>query len=147
MKPNQQTLRKLRYAAVMLSAAAVFATWSRLHKASPLETVDVALKAIYLVLTQLVIWMHITQSPFRQLWWGWGFFLAGGFCGLFFTSMTILSLSAGDGARIVLGDFPAASALSSFLGGWLLVFDKDIQAWRNELQGRRVQDIAIKLDA
>jgi hypothetical protein len=146
VKPNPKTLRKLRSAAVMLSVTAVFAAWSELHKTPPLEPVDVAVRAIYFVGMLLVIWIHIAQSPYRQLWWGWTFFLAGGFCGLFFTTMTILSLYAGDGTRIALGGFQAASAFSSLLGGWLLVFDKDIQAWRNERKGR-VQDIAIKLDA
>lgn len=146
VKPNPKTLRKLRSAAMMLSVTAVFAAWSGLHKASPLETVDVAIKAICLVVTLLVIWMHIVQSPFRQTCWGWAALLAGGFGGLFYTTMTILSLSVGDGTRITMGSFQAAAAFSSLVGGWLLVFDKDIQAWRNELKGG-VQDIAIKLDA
>lgn len=134
VKPNQQTLRKLRYAAAMLSAAAVFATWSGLQKASALETVDVTLKAVYLVLTLLVIWLHIAQSPFRQIYWGWAALFAGGFCMLFFAAMTMLSLQVGDGARCMLGCSQSVSAICALLSGWVLVFDKDLNEWRNQLR-------------
>lgn len=116
----------------MLSAAAVFATLSGLYKESVLETVDLALRVIYLVLTLLVIWLQMTQSPFRQIYWGWAALLAGGFGTLFFAAMTLLSLQVGDGARCVLGSLQSVSAICALLSGWVLVFDKDIQAWRNQ---------------
>ncbi len=118
----------------MLSAAALVATWSGLYKESALETVDVALKAIYLVLTILVIWLHISHSPFRQMYWGWVALLAGGLGTLFFAAMTMLSLQVGDGARCVLGSLQSVSAICALLGGWVLVFDKDIKAWRNQVR-------------
>lgn len=123
----------------MLSAAAAFASWSGLHKTAALGTVDVLLKSIYLLMTLLVIWLHIAQSPHRQIYWGWAALLAGGFCVLFFVLMTMLSLQVGDEARIALAGIESVAAICFFLAGWVLVFDKDIKAWRNQARLGRLE--------
>jgi len=65
--------------------------------------------------------------------------LAGGFFALFFVLMTMLSLQVGNEARIALAGIESAAAICFFLAGWVLVFDKDIKAWRNQARLGRLE--------